>query len=166
MYSTTDILWKYKHFFLRNQRKSCKKFPQEKSMPPGMGRISSESEHRGDTKYERFLSPPEADIKPWLAWSLSIDTISPTALYRQLCVHPRPHSRVFIFVSQHGQLKLRILLLQFPSSHLLLRWRMLMMRHFTCSISFLYRIGVYILNRHCIFLFIILVILWIECVLG
>jgi hypothetical protein len=83
MYSTTDILWKCKHVSLRN-KKSFKKFPREKSMAPDMGRISSEGKQRGATKYEWFLSPPEADIKPWLASSLSIDTIdpaiSPTAL--------------------------------------------------------------------------------------
>jgi hypothetical protein len=33
-------------------------------MPPDMVRISSEGKQHGATKYERFLSPPEADIKP------------------------------------------------------------------------------------------------------
>jgi hypothetical protein len=73
MYSTTDIMWKCEYVS-----------PREKSVPPDVVRISSEGKQRGDTKYEWFLSPPEADIKPWLVWSLSIDTIntaiSPTAL--------------------------------------------------------------------------------------
>jgi hypothetical protein len=84
MYSTTDILWKCEHVCLRSKKKSFKNSPLEKSLPPDMGRISSEGKQRGATKYEWFLSPQEADIKPWLAWSVSIDTIntaiSPTAL--------------------------------------------------------------------------------------
>jgi hypothetical protein len=45
-------------------------------VPLGRERISSKGKQRGATKYERFSSSPEPDIKAYLALSLAIESVN------------------------------------------------------------------------------------------